>query len=119
MQITVDERLRVREKGETEPCGGNLERAVASECDGDIVELRRRPAVALDLAIRIVEDEIGRDAQERVILRKDARRIEFGFEASTEVGGVEAYASDVVRNIAGDARICLARYESTAQNEVR
>ena len=92
----MNERLGGRQEFELEPGDRQLERQIRAEFGGDGVELRRRPAVALMLAVRIAEDQLLERTNARNVAQLDdsldaLKKLEF---SKSELDTIDRYARE-------------------------
>ena len=118
VEIAVQQRLRLGQIGEAQPRHGAFHLDVAAQRRGPWLE-RRRNAVALARRVRVEEDEIGRNALQREVLREQREVGGARLERLGEIGGADARLRHIFGDVGGDARIAAAGDQALAQDDVR
>src|SRR5262249_45752728 len=118
VEIPVNERLCFVEKLPSEARGSKLQLAVPPHVRNELIEVRRGVAVALAAAVRVTKDQVHRDAQQLLVTGEYRYSIHLLLERARQVRGEEARPSDVLTDVARDARVAPSANQALPEDDV-
>ena len=118
MEIAVNEGLGFADKFLPEACRGNFEARIAAQGGHQRVKVRGGMMVARANEVRVRENEIHADADERLICGEQRNSVQLALERPREIGGKEAGAGDILADVVRDVAVAASRDQAVSQDDM-